>query len=193
MPEDRRLTEKQAARRQRVIRAALDLASAGGYDGVQMREVADRADVALGTVYHYFTSKDHLLAEALNEWVETLAASVERHPPAGDTTLGRVLDLLRRSTGRMEEFPALTAALIGGFVAEGEQVAACQERLHATFSEMMGHAFDDGFPVARRDHVIRTLEHVWFSALLGWKNQWIPFERAISDLEDAAALLLVEE
>ncbi len=175
------------------MRAALDLASEGGYDRVQMREVAERADVALGTLYHYFTSKDHLLAEAMNEWLDGLAESVARHPPSGETTRERVLDVLHRSTERMEEYPALTAALIGGFVAEGEPVAACQERLHASFSAIMGHAFEDGYPPDRRDHVIRTLEHVWFSALIGWKNRWISFERAISDLEDAAGLLLTEE
>ena len=36
----------------------------GGYDAVQMRTVAERADVALGTLYRYFPSKIHLLVRA---------------------------------------------------------------------------------------------------------------------------------
>ena len=55
----------QAARRERVIAAAVDLASEGGYDAVQMRDVATTAGVALGTIYRYFSSKDHLLAETM--------------------------------------------------------------------------------------------------------------------------------
>ena len=62
------LTRSQKARRTRVIEAAMALASEGGYDAVQMRDVAERADVALGTIYRYFASKDQLLAAALVEW-----------------------------------------------------------------------------------------------------------------------------
>ena len=61
----RPLTRAQQARRQRVIDAAMALGLEGGYEAVQMRDVAARADVAMGTVYRYFTSKDHLLAAAL--------------------------------------------------------------------------------------------------------------------------------
>ena len=59
------LTKSQAARRARVISVAMELASDGGYDAVQMRDVATQANVALGTIYRYFMGKDHLLAAAL--------------------------------------------------------------------------------------------------------------------------------
>ena len=40
------LTKSQAARRQRVLVAALQLGAEGGYDAVQMRDVAATADTA---------------------------------------------------------------------------------------------------------------------------------------------------
>ena len=55
----------QRERRKRILDATLALASKGGYDAVQMRAVAERADVALGTLYRYFPSKIHLLVGAL--------------------------------------------------------------------------------------------------------------------------------
>lgn len=172
--------------------AAIDLASEGGYDRVQMREVAERADVALGTVYHYFTSKDHLLAESLTEWLRGMEESVLHRPAEGATTHDRVLDLLHRMTSSMHGNETASAALIGGFVAEGAEVAACQDDLHAAFSRMMATAFADDVPPDRRDQIIRSLEHVWFSCLIGWKNEWMSFDEAISDLEAAAELLLPE-
>ncbi|NIR40846.1 MAG: helix-turn-helix transcriptional regulator, partial [Actinobacteria bacterium] len=36
------------------------MAHEGGYEAVQMRAVAERADVALGTIYRYFNGKDDL-------------------------------------------------------------------------------------------------------------------------------------
>ena len=61
-------TPRQVARRDGAIRAAIELASEGGYEAVRMRDVAARADIALGTLYRYFSSKDHLLAAAMAVW-----------------------------------------------------------------------------------------------------------------------------
>jgi len=44
------LTRSQQARRRRVIEAAVELAAEGGYDAVQMRDVAIRGRVAMGRV-----------------------------------------------------------------------------------------------------------------------------------------------
>ena len=55
----------QRDRRKRILDATYQLARDGGFDAVQMRAVADRADVALGTLYRYFPSKIHLLVSAL--------------------------------------------------------------------------------------------------------------------------------
>jgi AcrR family transcriptional regulator len=190
MSEAKPLTEKQAERRRRVLVAAIELAAEGGYDGVQMREVADRADVALGTVYHYFTSKDHLLAESMTEWLSGLEASIARRPPVGETTLERVLDILRRTTTGMADNANVSAAVIGGLIADGPHGAASQEALHRMFSAMLRSAFEPDYPAARRDKIIRSLEHIWFSELIAWKNGWNPFEQSARELEDAAELFL---
>ena len=192
MSEARPLTEKQAERRRRVMQAAIGLAAEGGYDGVQMRAVAERADVALGTVYHYFSSKDHLLAESMEVWVDGLRASVERRPPAGETTLDRVLDILRRMTGAMADNPKVSAAVITGLIAEGPHGADSQQALHLAFSAMLRSAFDPSLPADRRDKIIRSLEHMWFSELIAWKNEWNPYDQSVRELEDAAELFLAD-
>ncbi len=170
--------------------AGLQLAAEGGYDGVQMRNVAERADVALATVYHYFTSKDHLLAESMTEWLDRFRRRAMAKPAVGATTLERVLDILDRIVEAMGENELVTTALISGFVAEGEEVAACQENLHSTFSAMFSEAFEPRFPTEERDQIVRSLEHVWFSALIGWKNGWLTYDRAAGDLQAAAHMLL---
>jgi AcrR family transcriptional regulator len=190
MSDERPLTEKQAERRRRVLLAAIELAAEGGYDGVQMREVAERAGVAIGTVYHYFDSKDHLLAESMTEWLTGLEASIARRPARGDTTLERVLDILRRTTRGMAQNRQVSAAVIGGLVAEGPHGAASQQALHVMFSAMLRTAFEPDFPAERRDKIIRSLEHIWFSELIAWKNGWNPYEQSARELEDAAMLFL---
>ena len=81
----------QRDRRKRILDATIALASKGGFDAVQMRAVAEQADVALGTLYRYFPSKIHLLVSALGrefekaEAADARQADPRRHPArAGD-------------------------------------------------------------------------------------------------------------
>jgi len=69
----RTLSREQQARRARLVQAARELASEGGYPAVTMHDVADRAGVARATVYRYFSSKDHLLIEVAAEWAQLIA------------------------------------------------------------------------------------------------------------------------
>ena len=61
------LPPAQRQRRQRILDAAVKVAASGGYRVVHMREIADQAGVSMGTLYHYFPSKVHLLMTALGD------------------------------------------------------------------------------------------------------------------------------
>src|SRR5437764_2549287 len=84
----------QRERRKRILDATLALASKGGYDAVQMRTVAERADVALGTLYRYFPSKIHLLVSALVQVFDRTQEELDRRPIPGDPQTERLLYLL---------------------------------------------------------------------------------------------------
>jgi TetR/AcrR family transcriptional regulator, cholesterol catabolism regulator len=58
----------QFARRQRIVEAALEALERQDYEQIQIRDVAQSAEVALGTLYRYFSSKEHLYAAVLQEW-----------------------------------------------------------------------------------------------------------------------------
>lgn len=73
----------QAARRASIIAAASELIEEQGFDRVQVRDVAIRAGVALGTLYRYFESKETLYAAVLRAWVPStrLRRDVSTLPP----------------------------------------------------------------------------------------------------------------
>ena len=66
-----RTTERTEARRaetrERIVTAARELIAEGGYVAAQIAAVADRAGVAVGTVYRHFPSKSDLFAEVFRE------------------------------------------------------------------------------------------------------------------------------
>jgi len=184
------LTKSQAARRERVIRAALELGASGGYDAVQMRDVATSAGVALGTIYRYFSSKDHLLAAAMVEWTLDLERRVGQRPPKGDTTTERVSDVLRRATRAMEKEPKLSEAVVTALLSPDRGAAACQEDVSASMNRIMSMALGDDFDPEFKLNATRTLGHVWFSALIGWVNGWSGMEKVADELDVATHLVL---
>jgi len=184
------LTRGQAARREKVIRAALELGAEGGYDSVQMRDVAARAGVALGTIYRYFSSKDHLLAAALVVWVEDLEQRVTQRPPAGRRVADRVVNVLRRATRAMESEPRLSAALVTAISSPDPGAATCQGDVAAAMSRVMSRALPDDLDPDTRVQVTRVLNFVWYGALLGWVNGWQGTDDVGRELTEAAHLLL---
>jgi AcrR family transcriptional regulator len=183
------LTANQALRRQRVLQAALDLAAVGGYDAVQMREVAATADVALGTIYRYFSSKDHLLAAAMAEWTGALQAHLLTSPPKGKTAADRLVDVLRRACRNLERQPRLTAALITSLSASGDGVAECQREVERSMNDITSQVLA-GLDPEVIDGVTAVLRHVWYSALMGWANGRADIAQVSNELERAARLLL---
>lgn len=184
------LTHTQLERRTRVLGAAVDLATAGGYDAVQMRDVAQQAGVALGTIYRYFRSKDHLLAGVLAEWVLDLERQVTRVPPAGETTADRMVDILRRASRAMAANASLSAAVITALTSREPGVVEFQRDMSRAMGMAMSAAFPPDYDPQVRDGVIQTLNHVWFSTLISWVQGWRDIAEAGDQLENATYLLL---
>src|SRR4051794_32884024 len=100
-------TEAQRARRRRILRAAADLATEGGFDAVQMREVAERADVALGTLYRYFPSKIHLLVSVLADEMDALHNRLKAASAGPESPEERVSAVLHRAVRALGANPSL--------------------------------------------------------------------------------------
>jgi TetR/AcrR family transcriptional regulator, cholesterol catabolism regulator len=183
------LTAGQAARRQRVIDAALQLGSAGGYEAVQMRDVARTAGVALGTIYRYFTSKDHLLAAAMVDWTSDLERRVQEQPAKNRSTADAVVEVIRAATRPMERDPRLAAAMVQAASANEPSVTVCSTQTTEIVERMLISAMNGDDP-DRRARSARVLAHVWNSCILRWANGSEAVGQIGDDLEDAARLLL---
>jgi AcrR family transcriptional regulator len=164
------LTTSQAARRQRVLVSALELAADGGYEAVQMRDVATSAGVALGTIYRYFPSKDALLAAAMVEWMEDLERRVGLRGPSGATTAERVYDVLRRAVATMERQPKLAEAVITALTSDDDAAGRASVNTTDVMTRVMLQAFPDDVDPDTEAAIAKVLGHVWFPCLVAWKN-----------------------
>src|SRR5258707_3014533 len=114
------MTSRQLVRRAKLIEAVIDLVREVGPGAVQMRDVAERSGTALGTVYRYFGSKEHLLATALCDWQERLTRRVLIPRAGGEAEEGdlteRVLSYVRkeiRGVGRKPQIAELMGPVHG--------------------------------------------------------------------------------
>jgi AcrR family transcriptional regulator len=183
------LTKSQAARRQRVLVAALQLGSEGGYEAVQMRDVAATAEVALGTIYRYFPSKDALLAAAMVEWMEDLERRVTQRAPRGSTTTERVYDVLRRAIGTMERQPKLAEAVITALTSDDREAGGASTATTDVMLRVLLQAFPEDVDPETEAAIAKVLGHVWFSCLVAWSNGVGDLTWVASELETACRVL----
>ncbi len=176
-------------RRQRVIDAAMELGLEGGYEAVQMRDVAARAHVAMGTVYRYFFSKDHLLAAALVHWVEQLEERLAEYPPVAQTPCDRVVEVLDRGLRAMGRQPKLVAAVFAALASPDPAAVDCQQQVAVVMDRIVSRAIGEPQPPDTPARS-RIIGHVWYSSLVGWVNGWSDMDRVHDELAVAARLLL---
>jgi AcrR family transcriptional regulator len=112
----RRPQARGLATRARILRAAEELFTRGGYAGATIHDVAERAGVGVGTVYHHFPDKHALLLELIDDWGERLSARRR-----GDLDLERLLSddprasierALRRALDRQRKEPSIYVVVL---------------------------------------------------------------------------------
>lgn len=180
----------QRDRRRRILEATLLLASKGGYDAVQMRTVAERAEVALGTLYRYFPSKIHLLVSALAAELEKTQEKLERKPIPGDTPDERMRFVLSRVTRAMQREPQLTEAMTRAFMFADPSASAEVNAVARLMEDMFTRAMHDGEPTADDRAKARVIGDVWLSNLVAWVTRRASANDVINHLELASRLLL---
>jgi TetR/AcrR family transcriptional regulator, cholesterol catabolism regulator len=187
----------QRDRRRRILDATIALASTGGFDAVQMRAVAERADVALGTLYRYFPSKIHLLVSALAREFEHAEAGLARKPIPGDTPPDRVMYVLGRTTRSLQRDPNLTEALTRAFMFADASVANEIHVVGRHVTRMLMRAMQE--PGVATEEIAATEEDiaivgvigdVWLASLVKWVTGRASAADVGRSLEVAVRLLL---
>jgi len=181
----------QRERRRRILAATVELATMGGFDAVQMREVADRADVALGTLYRYFPSKVHLLVSLLRERFEEAESRQRSAPAPGTTAQERVRHVLEGQTRALQRAPMLTEAMTRAFMFADSSVAEEIHRVEDLVGALLTGAMAAERPVTEEERrTARVLADVWLASLVGWVTGRSTADDVGARLDDAVRLLV---
>lgn len=141
-----RRTEREsarlAARHDAIIDAARASASEGGLAALQIAAVAERAGVAAGTVYRYFSSKEELVAAVIRDTADRQVAAIRNAAAAAPGPLsGLAAALMAFATGVVQT-RRLAFAMLAEAGAEGTTTS--RSRIGSEFEALIAAAVAAG-------------------------------------------------
>ncbi|TNM36509.1 TetR/AcrR family transcriptional regulator [Nocardioides albidus] len=126
---------------ERLVEAALELFAAKGFESTSVQDVVDAAGVTKGAMYHYFASKDDLLAEiyarVLRMQLSQLESFVASRAPITERIAAAAADVVVTT---IENLPSTTLFFRSLHQLNPEhelQVRAERRRYHDMFREMV--------------------------------------------------------
>ena len=184
-------------RSRRIVDAAIELAEQGGFEAVRLRDVAAQANVALGTLYRRFRSKEDLLLAALELQLGPLERRLLATPPAGETPLARVHGFFESYTEALCGRPNLARALVRSIASGAPELALKVASFHER-TEGLITASLRGEPVGATPQAPSQLERrlvhslllVWFASLTGWASGLHDQRDIVEHTRSAAELML---
>jgi AcrR family transcriptional regulator len=185
----------------RIVDAAVTLAEKGGFEAVRLRDVAEQSEVALGTLYKYFRSKEDLLLFAFHEETRRLEASVALQPLSGRIPRTRAVELFRRMTEGLIRRPQLARALVRAMATADAASGIPSPDLHRRMTRLIVAALrgepidpsarcEEDEPPSREGAQAKVLLNVWFSSLVGWSCGIQTADEITDNVRSAAELML---
>ena len=142
---DGRVSGRPSPRR-RILGAALQLASEGGYEALQVRALSELAGVSSRTIYALFPSLDSLLIIAVAEQSGELYRQYSESPPKGRTAASRVNRLISELTETMTANRALTVALLRALLGGKPDVSQYVDGFRTVLQTLVATAIAPGGP-----------------------------------------------
>jgi AcrR family transcriptional regulator len=160
-----RTEARRAATRERILGGALDQMGTGGYASAGVQAVAQRAGVAVGTLYRHFPSKGDLFAEAFRRASQReLDVVVEVAAPDGRTARERVAAAVEAFARRALAGPVLAYALLAEPV--DPAVEAERLRFRIGYRDAFARVLEDGVRAGElRPHDTQTIAAALVGAL----------------------------
>jgi AcrR family transcriptional regulator len=184
-------------KRSRILETAIELAEKGGFDNVRLRDVAAQADVALGTLYKRFPSKESILVAALELEAEKLEKRLTKKPFEAETSLERVLEFFDQVSRTLFRKPnlgrAVLRALTSGDEDLTEQVASFHQRMtNMIVAALRGSLITAIYPEPSNDELMVAfiMQQQWFAALVGWMGGLISKPMVIDQLRITLTVVL---
>ncbi len=164
-------------RARRIIESTIELAEEGGFEAVRLRDVAARAEVAMGTLYRRFHSKEDLLVAALELETRTLRERIRQRPPKGADAIERAVQFFVITARGLLRRPNLSRAMLKAAAAGEPALASKVSVFHDMMLRMIVGALrgsfvaDDDETMTDQERLVGdVLNQIWFAVMVEWSG-----------------------
>jgi AcrR family transcriptional regulator len=187
-PELPRRERARQAKRLRIARAAAELFHERGFEATTTEQIAERADVAKGTLFLYAKTKARLLLLVYEAEIEDAVADALANLQTDAPIVDRLVELFRRFFQVYERDISLARHFIQELVLaapdqEGQVISTTAAFL-ARLAALVRDWQNAGLVAADVDATLaaQTTFALYYAALLGWLSGQIPSASARDDL-----------
>lgn len=190
--------QRQRRTRAEILQAAGELIAAGGVEALTMRKLADRANVAVATLYNQFDDRSGVIAAFVSNGLDVLEIELDEQPAAAPIDATRLLMLGLDTT--ISAANSVWRPVLATLKANptSERMGAVGDRIIASIETDLAKARADGLFVADID-TERVARHLFMQKMRGlerWANAVIDwdtyFESTWLGTELILAAILVE-
>ncbi len=180
---------------QRLNEVALRLFAEKGFESTSVQDVVSAAGVTKGAMYHYFGSKDDLLAEiytrVLRMQMERLTSFVEQEGPVADRVFAAAADVVVTTIEHLDSTTVFFRSLHQLSKAKADEVRRERRRYHDDFRGMVVEGQQSG--VFRDDIQADLVVDYFFGSVhhlpMWWKADGRP---AAAEVGHSFATLLLD-
>jgi AcrR family transcriptional regulator len=162
----------------RIIDAAVTLFDAQGYETTKIDQICERADVAQKTFFNHFPTKQHLVREIAQDFLDQLLVTLDEARCQPGPTQAQLAYFFRRIAEDAEQAGPMRGELVMEIirVAHADRSEPEQARkLHAGFSALIRAGVKDGH--VTREHSVEILTEMVLGAFYAIMLNWASLER----------------
>lgn len=179
LKQKRSLTDRQAARMQRILEVTQKLLGEVGVERMTMRELAAASGVSAATLYNRFGTKDGVVTRAvLDHYEHAVLGKVARGGKTG-TPVVQIIGMAEVIVSDCRRRRAFAAALMGAYFKIGnarEMPTRLYEALRQTWLQPLQQMYNSGFiqDWVSVDGLAEELSDRMFSVVMKWSQGLIP-------------------
>jgi AcrR family transcriptional regulator len=163
--------ETKAATRERILRAAYELFTVRGFETTTTRDIAQASDIAVGTLFNYFETKEAIIATLTTEAMVVVCDELERKTPDVESFEEALFYFISSGLKKLQplrkQLNALVETTLSPLASVASQEANSIRVLHLeTISKIAReHGIDDLPPVA-----LQLYWTLYTGVLVYWAN-----------------------
>ncbi|MFM8594052.1 MAG: TetR/AcrR family transcriptional regulator [Chloroflexota bacterium] len=167
-------SEKSSTKREKVLRAALDVFSREGYGNTAVDDIAKEAATSKGGIYFHFPSKQALFLALIDEAGGLLLRHVEEAIERESDPLAKGDAALRSALSTFGKNRTLARLLLVEALGAGKEFNAKLAAMHAAFAQLITGYLDEAVAAgALPPHDTVLAGVAWFGAVNQVVTRWI--------------------